>query len=154
MGEPLGTTIVSPLAPMVAPETTSILLLAAAANSGGVLPTPPMSMAPALSASSSGGAGGDGFHLVVEGGSSGAPAAASSALEPPFWSPTVRVTLDRSTLPSSRTAAALADWPPQPLNEAEARIATTVVTSVPTSGRWAGKKFMLLRSPGPGGVRW
>ena len=65
IGESLGTTIVSPLAPIVAPETTSILLLAAAANSGGVLPTPPMSMAPAFSASSSGGPEVNDFHLIL-----------------------------------------------------------------------------------------
>ena len=59
--------------------------------------------------------------------------------------------MDRSTLPSSRTAAAFADSPPQPLSEAEATIATAVPTSALTSGRGAGKNFMLLRSPGPGG---
>ena len=53
--EPFGTTMASPLPPIVAPETTVILLFAAAANNGGVFPTPPRSIAPALRASSSGG---------------------------------------------------------------------------------------------------
>ena len=67
MGESFGTTIASPLPPIVAPETTSILLLAAAANSGGVLPTPPRSMAPAFSASSSGGPEVNDFHSILYG---------------------------------------------------------------------------------------
>src|SRR4051794_20998838 len=99
-GDPFGTTIVSPLAPIVAPEITVILLLSAAANSGGVLPTPPRSMAPALSASSSGGPDVKVFHLMVYGVRPSSPAALRRACDPPFWSPTVRVTLERSTEPS------------------------------------------------------
>src|SRR6476620_9839037 len=107
MSESLGTTIASPLAPMVAPETTSRLLFAAAANSGGVLPTPPRSMAPAFSASSSGGPDVKDFQSILWGVLPISPAAFRRAWEPPFWSPTSRVTLERSTVPSLRTASSL-----------------------------------------------
>ncbi len=64
IGESFGTTMVSPSAPMVAPDTTSMLLLAAAANRGGVLPTPPRSMAPAFRAWSRGGPEVNSFHSM------------------------------------------------------------------------------------------
>src|SRR6478672_6551543 len=103
---------------MVAPETTSILLLAAAANSGGVLPTPPRSMAPAFKASSRGGPDVKDFHSILYGVRPSSPAASSRAWDPPFWSPTVRVTLDRSTLPSFRTASWLPDAGEHPVSAA------------------------------------
>ena len=100
ISESFGTTIVSPLAPIVAPETTSILLLAAAANSGGVLPTPPTSIAPRVQRLEQRRAGGERLPLdLVRHVVQRPRTPASRAFDPPFWSPTVSVTLERSTRP-------------------------------------------------------
>ena len=77
---------------------------------------------PALSASRSGGPDVNSFHFTLYGSSSSAPDACSSAFDPPFWSPTVSVTLERSTDPSSRTASELsAAALAQPADAARAR---------------------------------
>ncbi|CAB4728968.1 unannotated protein [freshwater metagenome] len=130
----------SPTPVNVVAETMRKVASAAAAKIGGVLPTMPVWIAPALAASNIGGPEVNSCHWMSYSVSSRPAALSSASLEVLRWSPTMRVTFERSTEPSSLTASSLPVEVPHPLR---ARVAARAVATRAARMRWRGIMLLL-----------